>query len=57
MKNKRLVIDCEEDFHSKVKEYARANNRSVQRLVKHVLLVYMRQNPVYKDGEYESTET
>ena len=56
MKNKRLVIDCEEDFHRKVMEYARANNRSTQRLVRHVLLAYMRQNPVVKDGEYEYTE-
>ena len=56
-KERRLVLDCDSDFHDLVKQYARRNNRSVMRLMKHALLVYMRQNPVYKDGEYESTES
>lgn len=49
---KRLVVDVSKMFHERVLRYARATHRSVQGLVRHVLVEYMRQNPAHEeDGD------
>ena len=53
---KRLVIDVDPGLKEIIYQYSRANGRSMQSMIKHAVLQYMRQNPVVKVGEYESTE-
>jgi len=56
MKKKRLVIDIDEGLKQIIYQYSRANGRSMQSMIKHAVLQYMRQNPLVKVGEYDSTE-
>ena len=51
---KRLVVDVAEWLHEKVRRYAKADNRSIQGLVRHVLVEYMQQNPKWTENGSKS---
>ena len=56
MKQKRLVLDVEPEFHFIVLDYCRRGGRTVKGMLRLAVEGYMRQNPVPTEAGYDEYE-
>ena len=53
---KRLVLDVEEQFHTKVRNYCRLSGRTVRGMLLLAVDQFMAQNPVLPKNDYSEYE-
>lgn len=51
---KRIIVDVDEQFHTNLLDYAKADRRTVRQIVMLALDSYMAQNPIYKENDRDA---
>jgi hypothetical protein len=53
---KRILIEVDEQFHTRLHSYARADRRTIRQIVMLALESYMAQNPLLEEGGCDEHE-